>query len=98
MMLLPSVTVHLVSRGELRAADGAVHAIDCLLAAGPVGVFWRRMLALVVLVKFLARGKERSACLADELIACHRFCTPFVQLAHLLHGWLLASADPVPRR
>ena len=76
-MLLAGVAVHLVGSGELRAADGAVDALHCLLAAGAKDFFGGGVFALVVLVKLLAGGKDGPAGLADKLIACHVGCAPF---------------------
>jgi hypothetical protein len=52
MMLLPGVSVHLVSGAELRAADGAIDALN-RLALGQVRIFWRGMVAALMLVKRL---------------------------------------------
>ena len=76
-MLLPGMAVHLVSRGELRAADGAVDAVCRLLSDGQVDVFRGCVFALCVLIKLLAVGKDYSACLADVCIAGHIGCAPF---------------------
>lgn len=82
-MLLAGMAVQFVGGGELHAADRAGDAAYCLLGDGPAGVFCRRVFALVVVIKFLAGGKDGSACLADKLVACHRLSTPFALLSPL---------------